>query len=163
MSYLEKIRDTITAEVLKTYLPWLLPLLSTLLVGLVPKIRHTLLSLPPSWLLGLLAISLLANFGAATYILVLKRRAGRKTKKVDLLPSDLSDIEIQILLLIAEDPDCTTETFTLHFNTHLERIRYCRDELKIYRYIDYGFAPNGEEYHQLTHKGRKVLHDRQLI
>jgi len=79
MTYFEKIRDTVTTEVLKTWMPSLLLLMSGLFAGLVPTIRHTLLSLPPSLLLGLLAISLLGNSGTVAYILILRKRA-RKLK-----------------------------------------------------------------------------------
>lgn len=88
MSYFEKIRDTVTTEVLKTYLPPSLLLMSTLVVGLVPTIRCTLLLLSPSLLLGLLAISLLGNSGAVAYILILskKRKELQNLQKLSIIP-----------------------------------------------------------------------------
>src|SRR6266540_3927193 len=127
MSYLEKVRDAVTTEALKLVIPPLLLLLSGLLAGLVPGIRYTLLSLSPSWLLGLLAISLLANCVAVVYMLRLKReektqnatwetRLAEIQRENERLTAGLQrpvqesaplGIELQILVLIAHNPDCT--------------------------------------------------------
>src|SRR5436309_2748900 len=73
------------------------------------------------------------------------------------------DIELQILVLIAHNPDCTTGRIAAHLGVSPEKILHHRDELVERRYVDYGLSAMDEEYYQLTPKGRKFLNDKQLL
>jgi len=75
----------------------------------------------------------------------------------------LDKIATQILLLVADHPDCTTEALAHHLKLHPEKVLYYRDELTQQGYLDYGLTWDDQEYYQLTPKGRKTLSNSQLL
>jgi hypothetical protein len=153
MTRLEKVKDSITTESIKLVLVWLLVPLLSVLAGSAQTVRQIFLQLPPGLLLVLLGLSLTVNLGLA-YTFFQKRKKHRL--------SPLPAAAIQMLAQIEADPDCTTETLAQQMRLSKGEVKYYRDELMQHGLIDFG-ASSIEEDYQIFPKGRKLLHDRQLL
>lgn len=83
MTFLEKVRDSASSEVIKSAIPPLLLLLTGLFSVALPALRHKLLLLSLTLLLVLLALSLLLNSITLAWILSLRKKLKRAQTKLN--------------------------------------------------------------------------------
>ncbi len=166
MSVKEEIKKSAVSELTKKLIQWLLPLLSTLFLGLIPQVRDHIWPAIPKWLLLVLTVIFLSATLALLQFLSKSRRkltevqsAYEEISKPEEFEPDEKDKEImqylfqsnvdRVLSVIKSQLNFEhTEELKLHLNTMIKHghvhTRYNYRQGR--RFLEYWLTDKGRDY-----------------